>query len=290
MPGPILITLAGVPLYGRDSDGVMWDVQRLDGWDSADVRQDLQPRPNAHGSYDQDAWYAERKPTVEGTLFAPAGAGGGGGTTLGSTLLRQAEQRLSALTSDERLVTLRVDEPPYARQVLAQRNGALQLVHAGAVTQWLLPLVAPDPVRYAVSDQSAVVGPPVEGVGFSFPISFPFTFGTPNGGGDVTVTNAGNFPVWPVLRLEGRLSDPVVRNDTTGEELDVRVDLAAGDWLTIDSRDRTIVLNDIVSRYGDLRRGSSFPRVAPGQNTFQLRAASSGPTAALTITYRSGWM
>jgi hypothetical protein len=279
MPGPISVALGGVPLYGKDANGVSWDVQRLDGWDSPDVRLDLQARPNEHGSFDQESWYAERKPTIEGTIVAPSFAA-----------QRQAEQALASLTSALAPVLLQVDEPPYSRQVAAKRAGRLQMTQVGLVTQYVLPLVAPDPRRYDTTESSLTTPLPSNTTsGFGAPFGAPFGAGAAGAGGDVAVTNVGDIASWPVLTLTGPMLNPVVRNNTTGDELRFAIDLTAGNFLTVDTAERTVLLNGTANRRTTLIAGSRWPSVEPGSNTFQLRASTYDPAASLGIRYRSAW-
>jgi hypothetical protein len=278
MPGPIAVALDGVPLYGKDANGVSWDVQRLDGWDSPDVRLDFAARPAAHGSYDSDVWYAERKPTIEGTFFAPTFAA-----------QRQAEQALSRLTSSLQPVPLQVDEPPYSRQLMVKRAGRLTLTQIGLVTQYSLPLVAPDPRRYDVTSISSSTGLPSDGVGFGPPFGAPFGSGISGTSGALNLTNVGDIESWPTLTITGPVLDPVVRNNTTGDELRFTIDLPAGSFLTIDTAERTILLDGTANRRNALLTGSRWPPIVPGSNEFVFRAAVFSATASLTVRFQSAW-
>lgn len=272
------ITLAGFSLSESDLDGVEWWVSSLEGWDSADVRIETPPRPDSHGAFDTDAWYTERKVTVEGQIIAPTVA-----------TRRAAEQALSTLTARLQSVLLRVDEAPYARQMTVKRAGRLQLTQIGATCHYSLPLVAADPRRYDVNQQSATTGLPADGIGFSFPFSFPFSFGSAGAGGTVSVTNAGDLETWPVLTITGPVLNPVVRNNTTGDEMRFTIDLPAGEFLTVDTLNRTVLLDGTANRRNTVAMGSRWPAIVPGVNEFLFRATSSTTDASLVIRYRSAW-
>jgi hypothetical protein len=150
--------------------------------------------------------------------------------------------------------------------------------------------VAPDPRRYSATEQTPTVGlPSATETGFGAPFGAPIGFGGAGAGGDVTVTNDGDLAARPVLTISGPVLNPVVRNNTTGEELRFGIDVAAGDFLTVDTAARTVLLNGTANRRNALLQGSRWPRVAPGSNTFQFRAASSDPAAMLGVRFRSAW-
>ncbi len=273
-------TLGGWALDQRDADGVLWLVDRLDGWAGADVRLSADPRPGEHGAFAPSVLYGPRTLQLEGRIEAP---------TL--PLRRAAEDRLSALTNALGGVPLRVDEPPLSRQAAVWRAGRLSAVVRGTTARYTLPLVAPDPRKYDVAEQNAPVGLlDTSGMGFSWPLTFPINFGSAGTGGDVNVTNTGNADTWPVLILTGPALNPVVRNNTTGERLTFSIDLPAGSFLEVDAAERTVLLDGTANRRTALSSGSSWPRIAPGPNTFQFRASTYSALASLVVRFRSAWL
>ena len=174
------VTVGTLPLFGVDGYGVEWKVLKLEGWDGAEVRLDLVERPTDHGSFDPNPHYAERRITVEGRLVAPDDA-----------LRREAVARLSAQTSELAGTTFRVDEAPFARQATVWRAGQLVVVErAAGYARWQLPLVAPDPRRYAVLDsyRATTLPDPTVG-GFGAPFGAPISLQVDGAPGDITVVN-----------------------------------------------------------------------------------------------------
>lgn len=275
------VTLAGLALeQDDDGTGVEWHATKLDGWDAgSDVRLELLARSADHGSYPPAVTYAERKLTLEGALYAPSPAAA-----------VAAVSRFSALTADLTGAVLRVDEPGLARQVTVWRAGALTVARLGSDARYSLPLVAPDPIRYAVAESAsgAIALPGTGGSGQTYPLTYPIAWGTISATGDLTVTNTGDAVVWPVLTLTGPLYNPVIRNVRTGEQLSLTISLAAGDVLTIDTRERMVLLGGTASRRTSVNAGSRFPSIPPGASTFSLRGA--GGTGSLSLRYRSGWV
>ena len=81
---------------------------------------------------------------------------------------------------------------------------------AAVFGQPVLSLHATDPRIYAAGQQ-VTVGLPNPTSGMTFPATFPLTFGS-GGSGGVTVTNAGNTEMRPVLVITGPVTNPSVRN------------------------------------------------------------------------------
>jgi hypothetical protein len=154
---------------------------------------------------------------------------------------------------------------------------------------------APDGVMEALAEQigtsDAVAAS--EG-GRSYPRSYPLDYADSPAVGSVTVSNDGTVEVWPVLRMYGPASDPRVENQSTGERLVFSgLTLAAGDWLEVDCRERTIRLNGLPSqsRYYLLDfTASTFLRLVPGVNTVRYYPVSFGDGARLEVRYRSAWL
>lgn len=280
---PALISLGGQALYGIDSDGVEWKVLLLEGWDSAPVRLDMEDRPSEHGAFLPVAYYGARRPAIEGSVKAPS-----------EETRRLALSKLAALTSPLGPATLRVDEAPFSRQAQVWRADEMTVVdRAAGYARFRLPLVAPDPRRYDTTETNTSTPlPDTTASGFAFPVAFPFGFGAAGAGGDVTVTNVGDISAWPQLTITAGATDlinPVVRNNSTGDELRFGITLAAGDSLVVNTQDRTVLLNGTANRRTALLSGSRWPGVDPGSNTFQFRASSYDAAAALAIRFRSAW-
>lgn len=276
---PLVVTLAGALLSGIDAEGVDWRVLALDGWDDADERLTLEEIPGAHGVFEPAPLYGARQITLEARAMARS-----------QQARRVAEQRFKALTSSLRGVTLRVDEAPFARMATVWKAGKMNTVPTGpARVRFSLPLVAPDPTRYDVLPQQAPIALPSSvSSGVGFPLGFPMGFG--GGASDVTVSNDGDATVWPSLYIPGPVVNPIVRNDTTGEQIELSITIADGDWLDIDPnpRARTVLLNGTANRRGSVVAGSTWPSLPPGLSTFQYRA-DTATTSTAVLQWRSGW-
>ncbi len=108
--------------------------------------------------------------------------------------------------------------------------------------QWVIPtgVGRATTVRTATAYATGDIG--TEGV--VFPLVFPLAWPASAIGGSVTVSHPGTATAYPISRLYGPADDPVWENLTTGQRL-VFADLtiAAGDFLELDHRARTIRMN-----------------------------------------------
>lgn len=126
------------------------------------------------------------------------------------------------------------------------------------------------------------------GGGLTFPLVFPLTFVTTNSG-TATATNGGNVYVWPVITLSGLMTNPLVRNLTTDEYLQLTYTSGVNDEIVIDMANRTIVLNGVTSLITELADGSDFWNLQPGDNEINISTGSSSDTGTLTLTWRYGF-
>jgi hypothetical protein len=93
-----------------------------------------------------------------------------------------------------------------------------------------------DPRVYASPTLSTNVPLPVSGTGYTFPLTFPHTYGG-GSAGVATVLNAGNVEMRPVLVFTGPLLTPIAYQLSlpNNPQIGFAVNMLAGDTLTIDT-------------------------------------------------------
>lgn len=176
------------------------------------------------------------------------------------------------------------------RLVPAQRTAPIARPGSAKITVgWR----GPDGVEESttVTQAAAAATPDVE-PGMTFPLTFPLTFPESSPVGAVTITNPGNVAAYPTLRLFGPVTGPRVENQTTGARL-VFPDLSipAGDYLEIDTRAKSILLNGESSRYNELDFAvSSWLDLEPGENVLRYYPTSFGDGAEATVRFRAAWI
>ena len=129
--------------------------------------------------------------------------------------------------------------------------------------------------------------------GFSFEVTFPLTFDSGAVPGSTTVVTSGTAPTPVLWRLYGPFSDPIVRRVDTGAQLSFPgLAVAAGDYLSIDTDARTVLLNDdpAQSRYNRLDFAASqwwrLPASGATPVVFSATATGAGARGVLTVRNR----
>lgn len=148
-----------------------------------------------------------------------------------------------------------------------------------------------DPTIY--SDPPITVGPMVllalSVTGYGYPRAYNRTYGGGiSGGSGTSIYNSGTVISWPEITITGPVVNPYIINDSWPTINVPRIRLAAslgvGDSVVINMRNRTVVLNGIVSR----RLWVSPPYVwwglIPGNNFIRFGADTS-TAAEATLTY-----
>lgn len=182
---PPRITLAGLDFHGAAAaDGTRHYATRLDGWDAPDVRQELMETAGHHGATLLSNLLAHRAMTLAGYSVAPPGVDV-------NVVASELAGTLNLLRPDTRL-TVHEPTPKWAG---VARAGRFRHRIVGNHIEWELPLIAPDPRKYATTRTR------IDGIG---------------NGATVTVRNGGTFITWPEVIVQGPGTAPVrVRNSST---------------------------------------------------------------------------
>lgn len=273
------------PLPLDESAGVF--VSRVDLGDAV-TRVVSDDAPSADGTFDDTEFIGARAVTLRLTLFPDAGS---------PFALRQ---RLRAFTHPRRRPHLFVQQDADApEQRITLRRGPYDDVFAAGqgdsaaiVAQWVAPLGIVESAQEHVVDVFAAGGA-TAGRTYSLTFSRVYPASAPLGVG--TVTNAGNADAYPVVRLFGPCTEPVLTSDTQDRSLTfVGLTLTAGEYLEIDTRAKTILLtgDPTASRYSKLDfPGSTWFTLAPGDNDFRFHPATF--TEAVTVAqflFRDAWL
>lgn len=190
------------------------------------------------------------------------------------------EQRLRQFTAARLRPTMTITRTGLPSQRLTLRRGPFsapieQATFEDVTVQWVAPLG----VLESSALNTALVyagGGAVTGRAYSLTFSRVYPTTVPDGTG--VVVNNGTTDAYPLLRLYGPSTDPVIDNLTQGRSLVfASLTVAAGDFIEIDLRNKTIYLNGdpTASRYSKL----SFPTskwwtLSPGANTIRYHPAT----------------
>lgn len=169
--------------------------------------------------------------------------------------------------------------------VLVRRDGQPEVRWDGGLSaSFSIQLTAPDS-RILSGDgstpyqHSATAFLPSTTGGLQPPFMVPFSIGATVIGNSVTVTATGDAPPPVLVRINGPVVQPIIRDDAGGQ-MPLDISLSAGQWLDVDLDARTIKINSTVNRRNLLRGPWITPR--PGM-VLSLDAAVYNPATSMTV-------
>ncbi|MBB4985040.1 phage tail domain-containing protein [Streptomyces nymphaeiformis] len=280
--GGLRADIGPVPLGGVDSAGVAWRLQELQGWDSPEVRTDMQQREADHGAWPSPVYLGERPITAAGVIEAADQAS-----------LEDAMERLrSAVALTDTLLVVYESTP---KQAVVRRSGKLVLQYVtDRLASYSLMVTAPDPRRYSTVLQSDETMLPITTGGLEPPVTPPVTIVSTSVSGVIDAPNTGTFETRPVLIIDGPVNLPKVfaqMPDGTVRSLVYSQYLGDGEQLVIDTDAHSVILNGDVSRRRFLSTPTGWPVIPAGALvSFQFAAAAYSSGAKLTARWRSAWM
>jgi hypothetical protein len=262
-----LVLDPGAGLYG----------QSLDLGDAA-TREVVDDAPDADGTDDNTAHVGARSITLA-LIVSPD-----------SALLWSLRQQLRAFTHPALRPTMFVQQSSDApeQQVTLRRSKFSEVLgstdrEAGSIdptpivvtAQWVAPTGILESV--ALHDVSGfAAGTTLAGRAYSLTFSRVYPASDP--GGTINVANAGTADAYPVIRLYGPCTEPVIRNVTQGKALFFAgLTLAGGEFIEIDTRAKTILFggDPTNSRYDKVVFPSSaWFTLSPGVNVLRFNPAT----------------
>lgn len=155
---------------------------------------------------------------------------------------------------------------------------------------YVLGFEALDPTIYSAAEHVEVLGLPSTSGGLTFPATFPVVFDATTTSGRATLVNAGRKATGMRWRIDGPCPQPRVSVVAAGGPvvqwrfLD---DVAAGQWLDVDTKRRTALINGQVSRRNKVAGG--WPLLPPGSHEIAFDADTFEAAALLTVRWRDAW-
>jgi hypothetical protein len=275
-------TLGSLRLGAVDTAGVAWFLQGMEGWDSPEVRAELQDREADHGSWASPVYLGSRPITLKGTVEAPNR----------SSLDGALDQLYAAAALTDTTLTVWEATP---KQATVRRSGKVLTEYVtDRVATWSVLMTAADPRRYSTTLQSGTTGLPTTSGGLAFPTTFPIAFSATTVSGQIGAANSGSMDTRPVLTVAGPVVAPTVSAlypDGTVKQLAYSLDLASGDVLVIDTDAHTVTLNGATSRRRFMTVASGWPTIPAGSSVnYQFQSGTYNALAMLTASWRPAWL
>lgn len=220
-------------------------VSNAEGFAGMATRVITTVRAGRHGSVNRTRHRQDRQITWEGTLQ------GGGNPDQAWWEYQQIARALASAQDEDRELhyTLGRGTALFARVRLEELSAPIA-VGPNAI-KYAATVRAQDPRGYSAVEHVEQTGPltrsTTPGGTAVFPLVFPFTF-PPLTTGRLSVHNDGTVGSPPIIELDGYLRDPVVQ--LGDRRLVFSGEIAEGDTLTIDTDQRTVMLNGTANRRG----------------------------------------
>ena len=158
----------------------------------------------------------------------------------------------------------------------------------GYTSDFLIQLTAGDPLFYSTDggdEQSAIVNRTIDNGGYVTPYILPVIWDI--GGQPTIVSNSGNAVVYPVITIHDTTHDPILTNQSTGEQFAMSINTNDGDELVIDMLNRTVKLNgsDVI---GNKVEGSTWFGLMIGDNPIRFDTDTVEDDGYAEVVWRNG--
>lgn len=125
--------------------------------------------------------------------------------------------------------------------------------------------------------------PRFQGGGFILPVILPIIFAP--GVGTTNAVNNGTETVYPVIKIEGSATDPVVTHVSTGQTVGFNITLAPTDKIVVDMNERTATLNGS-SALSIRTPQSRWWGLDVGSNPIRFNTSSGTDTGTVRVIWR----
>lgn len=272
------LTIGQITMTGVDQNGVEWTLSNIKGWfDGWGASQSgVTNRDHQDGGYADPVYAAPRVVEIKGGMQADTW----------DQITKSWDLLLEGLPLSD-LVPMPVFTGGGAvpEQFLSIRQHQIPLIERFDDTAtFSLSVIAPDPRKYDMIEQSATLALPISSGGLSVPVTVPANVNASSAQSGGALVNAGNLTTYPILAVTGPCPSCSITNLTTGRSIRVLEAVPAGQTLLIDTRRRT------ASQSGQARRViGAWWGLEPGSNSVIFQASGYDAAARLTVTWRSAW-
>lgn len=115
---------------------------------------------------------------------------------------------------------------------------------------------------------------------------FPLNLGGDAVSSQINIDYDGDVKTYPTWTIHGPGDDPKLTNQTTGESLSIsNVTLDENQIITIDTKNRKIILDDNINLLPSLAWGSTFWALEPGMNQVKIEMANATSLSSIQLAY-----
>lgn len=124
-----------------------------------------------------------------------------------------------------------------------------------------------------------------------YSFAYPIIYGASTYSVTSDASNLGDLPSYPIaINVTGPVNTPKITNLTTGEYIQVAINLGTGEVLAIAyDKDSLVVTKQGVSCLNQVSSDSTYFKLQPGSNPIQLTGSSISDGAVCTVTFRDAY-
>lgn len=254
----------------------------LKGLSSPNVRYSGSDRGGMSGHTARATWYGGRSLPWEGWIASDD-------VVSYNEYRRQFMQVVAALTDSNGqpiTKTLRFtmdDDQSYQMEVVLTSEPILPDENP-LYAEFMLPLFAPEPQIFSQTQVTTAAITRPSGLGVLMPSLMPALSGATTGG-SIVVTNAGTMFTWPVITLSGQLTNPIIRNDTNGQFMQLNYTTSASDTISIDMLHNSVSLNNAQSLITTPTDDSTFWWLEKGANAINFSSGATTDTGTMSMAF-----
>jgi Phage tail protein len=264
-------------------NGTPFVIESVDGLEALpEVRTQDDNRGFADGMYTGRDFFGGRTITMD--ILTIAGNGNSAFTNF--NLLQAAMNVQSSGTTTMQFTLSPYDNQQQIGARVRARKTTVNPEYTFGYIKSSYQLFCPDP-RYYDATATTVSLLPNTSLGRTYNKTYNVTYG--GGVAGATITNNGNVTTYPVITINGPMTNPTIGNNTTGQFITVNYTLGASDVLVIDLYEKTITLNGSPAR-NLLAGNSQWFGADPGVTNFQFTGTGYSGSTAASVTYRSAWI
>lgn len=260
-----------------------------------DVREVLTDLPGQDGQFDETAYFGTRVVTLTGSF----GPGTNGSRSQG---LSQMAPFVSPQARPSLVFAL--DGDVYERQFPSMRVANLTASpSSGTEAPFVISWKCSDPIAYGLTVNEVDLSPEAEisDPGRKYPLTFPRVYppGFGSGGRTPVVTN-GNYAAWPILRIFGPCTGPMIKwldpvsfNPTGTQVIIPDLVIAGGQYLEVNTRNQTVLLNGdpMANRYSFVDfANTSWGPLLPGDNVLVFQASAAATPSITEVLWSDAFL
>lgn len=255
-------------------------INKADGFSAPSVQNSMFYLAGQHGARNPNSYWRERRISLELSIR-------------GTSIANYVSQRNSVLlafglpTSGPALATITTTDGR-TLQMMVYLDSITGPFEQGQVSfgNMRIDLFAVDPYIYSQDETEVEISLPVV-AGTDIPTEVPLSLGYGSGVGE-TITLLGNGLSSPIITITGPVVNPIIKNDTYDEELEIEGDFTGSDEIVIDMENETITQNGSINLLDD--SNEVFWKLRPGANLIIFSSSTYDAAALAVVRYRESWL